>query len=121
MVRKIRKKTLKKTEPILKASKKFGEFIGVSAVVGEKITRKFAKKARKVIGTTAQVISEKSKEIVKTTKEVVPEVVKEIRRGVKTGAKTILEVIVIYSLLVDNLINNSLISAFTIRFLQFKW
>jgi hypothetical protein len=87
MRRKIRKKTLKKAKPILKASKRFGEFIGVSAFVGEKITRKFAKKARKAIGTTAQVISEKSKEITKTTKEVVPEIAIQLEKGVKTGVK----------------------------------
>jgi len=84
---KIRKRTLKKAKPVLNAAKKFGEFIGEVAITGEKGTKKFAKTTEKVIVTTAETISEKGKEIVKTTTEVVPEVVKELKKGLKTGAK----------------------------------
>ena len=84
---KIRKKTLRKVKPVLKATRNFGEIIGEMTVRGEKTTRKLEKDAGKFIKEVSKTISEKGKEIVKTTEEVAPVLVKELSRGVKTGVK----------------------------------
>ncbi len=86
--KKIRKKTLKRAKPVLKAAKKFGYFIGKATVAGKRGTKKVAEKTGKVIKTTGKTISKKGKEVVRTTSEIskiMPKVVKEIRKGVKTG------------------------------------
>ena len=85
MATKIRKKTLKKAKPVLKAARMLGEFLGEAAVIGRKKTKKAARRAGSAIGTTAITVKEKSRELAKVTKEVVPEVVREIRKGFKTG------------------------------------
>ena len=84
---KIRKKTLKKVKPVLKATRNFGELIGEMIVKGEKSTKRFEKNAGKFIQELSRNVSKKSKEIVKTTEEVAPVLVKELSSGVKAGEK----------------------------------
>ena len=82
---KMRKKTLRKARPILKASERVGEALGEFAVISKKEAKSKGRKAAKVTTETVNALVKKGKDILRTTTEVVPEMARELKRGVNRG------------------------------------